>query len=351
MKCPNCGFNSFDYLEECKKCKLPLNPSQEHKSLYKKSPKKSVTGSVSPDETRVESARGYRNQGTGAEEPAVSDSILENIPNTTVDTEPDLEQDAPDAYGDGPEHEVQSGGIKSRGQRRALHSDAGAGIKSERALHSDAYGDGLEHEVQSGGKDKIRRQPEHEVRTGDIKLERALYAELESHAPDPVLYSESNVLQSATNLPGMHDSKEDSESYSIAGLKPRAVAFLIDLVIVGLIAYLTIRAGFFIIGDTAIKPGELSRVFLPIYALLFFLASTYFVFLHYYAGRTLGKMAVGIRIISSEGREVGLWESFMRWVGYYISAVFLLAGFIWSVFDQDSQAWHDKIAGTYVVIG
>ncbi len=62
-------------------------------------------------------------------------------------------------------------------------------------------------------------------------------------------------------------------------------------------------------------------------------------------------MAVGIRIISSEGNELGLWESFMRWVGYYISAVFLFAGFIWSVFDQDSQTWHDKIAGTYVVIG
>lgn len=279
MKCPNCGFNSFDYLEECKKCKLPLNPPQEYKSLYKKVPRETVADSISLEESRVEKTRGLRNIDNGAE------------------------------------HEIRSEGIKSE---RALHSSMDEGI---------------------------------EVQAPDLGTEHGIHDELERRSHDPILYSESNVSQSATNLAGATDSKEEAESYSIAGLKLRAAAFAIDLVIISFITYLTIGAGFLLLGDTALTPTELSRVYLPIFALLFFLASTYFLFLHYYSGRTLGKMAVGIKVISSEGKELGLWESFMRWVGYYISAVFLFAGFIWSVFDRDSQAWHDKIAGTYVVIG
>jgi len=302
MKCPNCGFNSFDYLEECKKCKLPLNPSHEYKSLYKKVPGEAVTDSVSPEESRVEKTPGYGDIGRGPEYKAVSDNIQDNAQSTFTDT--DLEKDLPDYY--------------SRGQRRALHSTQAEGA---------------------------------EIQAPELGPEPRFHDDLEPHTSDPILYSESNVPQGATNLEGATDSKEDSESYNIAGLKLRAAAFAIDLVIVSFIAYLAIGAGFLLLGDTDIPPKLLGRVYLPIYALLFFLASTYFVFLHYYAGRTLGKMAVGIRIISSEGNELGLWESFMRWVGYYISAVFLFAGFIWSVFDQDSQTWHDKIAGTYVVIG
>ena len=173
----------------------------------------------------------------------------------------------------------------------------------------------------------------------------------EAPPPDPALYSESNRAFSATNLGEEPGSLEETEPYSMAGLKLRAIAFFIDLVIVSLIAYLTIVSGFYFIADSGIDKSELSRVFVPIYVLLFFLASTYFIFLHSYAGRTIGKMVVGIKIISDEGRPVGIWASFVRWVGYYISAVFFFAGFIWSVFDSNSQAWHDKIAGTYVVTG
>ena len=348
MKCPNCGFNSFDYLEECKKCKLPLNPSREYKSLYKKVPRKvhrkAVAGSVNPGETKVEKTVGYRGHGKGAGESAVSEDILNNSQSSTVDNEADLAQGFPqyykrgqgralpsDAGGGGPEHEVRSGGIKPRGQGRALPSDAGE-LNSSESLRS-------------------AQDESAETRAPELGSDPALHDDFGLRSPDPILYSESLSPLNATNLPEVPDSKEGAESYSIAGLKLRATAFVIDLAIVGLIAYLAIGAAFFIMSDTVIEPRELSRVFLPIYALLFFLASTYFVFLHYYAGKTLGKMAVGIKIISSEGRELGLWESFMRWVGYYISAVFLFAGFIWPVFDQDSQAWHDKIASTYVVVG
>ena len=271
MKCPNCGYNSFDHLEECKKCKLPLNPSREYKSLYKRAGKKAPvkqSADVLPSE-------GYK--------------------------EPQQQQEVP--------------------------------IYHERRENPPA-----EEPTKA-------KEPE-------ISSAPSVESEVEGYSEDPLLYSESQGTEDATNLTHEPaDAPEQEESFSIAGLKQRAAAFVIDILIVGLITYITIESGFYFMQGEGIGPSELDRVFMPIYMLLFFLASTYFIFLHYYTGSTVGKMALGIRIINSDGTEVGLWESFMRWVGYYVSAVFLLAGFVWSIFDPDSQAWHDKIAGTYVVKG
>ena len=284
MKCPNCGFNSFDYLDECRKCKLPLNPSTEYKSLYKKAVK------LDRQEPKGEEVNAH----------SLGETEAFQAPNTPPGQ--DEEPDVPAYY------------------KRWEHPE----IDSE--------------DIAGAYEPEVSTEPEPEIETG-------------APSQEPVLYSESKEDQTETNFTEDSVPSGEEVSYSIAGLKLRAAAFIIDLTVVGLITYITIEAGFSFMNEEDINPGELERVFIPIYALLFFLASTYFIFLHYYAGRTLGKMVLGIRVISADGTELGLWESFMRWVGYYISAVLLFAGFIWSVFDPDSQAWHDKIAGTYVVVG
>lgn len=44
----------------------------------------------------------------------------------------------------------------------------------------------------------------------------------------------------------------------------------------------------------------------------------------------------------------GLGWAFLRWLGYYVSSIFML-GYLWAIWDSKRQAWHDKIAGTVVV--
>jgi len=143
--------------------------------------------------------------------------------------------------------------------------------------------------------------------------------------------------------------EEELLSFNLAGLNSRALAFLIDLVIVAIISLLAFGVAIYLLQDTNLDAFGLKQVFMPIYLLLFFLASSYFVILNGYGGKTVGKMLMGIRIISEEGGSIGFWQSFVRWIGYYISGSFLFLGFVWSVFDRSSQSWHDKIAGTYVV--
>ena len=152
--------------------------------------------------------------------------------------------------------------------------------------------------------------------------------------------------------PGEIDADNDgteTASFNLAGLNSRALAFFIDLVIISVVALLAFGAGMHFIDSSDIDSFSSRGVFMPVYLLLFFLASAYFVILNGYSGKTIGKMLMGIRIISEEGCSIGFWQSFVRWIGYYISAAFLFLGFVWSMFDTSSQSWHDKIAGTFVI--
>jgi len=165
---------------------------------------------------------------------------------------------------------------------------------------------------------------------------------------NPDFFEDSPEEISQTNM-RTDNIEEELLSFDLAGLNSRALAFFIDLVVVAVISLVAFGAAIYFLQDTNLDSFGLKRVFMPIYMLLFFLASSYFVVLNGYGGITIGKMVMGIRIISDEGGSIGFWQSFVRWIGYYISAAFLFIGFVWSIFDASSQSWHDKIAGTYVV--
>jgi len=67
-------------------------------------------------------------------------------------------------------------------------------------------------------------------------------------------------------------------------------------------------------------------------------------------GQTLGKMAVSIKVVNSEGSVPGLGYAALREiVGKFISTIFICLGFLWIAWDRQKQGWHDKIASTFVV--
>ena len=64
---------------------------------------------------------------------------------------------------------------------------------------------------------------------------------------------------------------------------------------------------------------------------------------------TAGKRIMHLQVVDADGQNVGLSRLFTRHTCYFISAPLLLMGFISVLFDDYSQGWHDKIAGTYVI--
>ncbi|NLW06703.1 MAG: zinc-ribbon domain-containing protein [Clostridia bacterium] len=66
-------------------------------------------------------------------------------------------------------------------------------------------------------------------------------------------------------------------------------------------------------------------------------------------GQTFGKKFMGIKIITADGNVPSYGKAFIRHIGQIISALILGLGYLLILFDKQSQALHDKIAGTYVV--
>ena len=67
-------------------------------------------------------------------------------------------------------------------------------------------------------------------------------------------------------------------------------------------------------------------------------------------GQTLGKMAVGIKVVNAAGSVPGLGRAALREVpGKIVSSIAIYLGFLWIIWDGRKQGWHDKIASTYVV--
>jgi uncharacterized RDD family membrane protein YckC len=66
-------------------------------------------------------------------------------------------------------------------------------------------------------------------------------------------------------------------------------------------------------------------------------------------GCSPGKALLGIRVVGEDGEPPVLGRACVRLLGYWISALPLFFGFFWSLIDERHQAWHDRLAGTYVV--
>ena len=67
-------------------------------------------------------------------------------------------------------------------------------------------------------------------------------------------------------------------------------------------------------------------------------------------GQTLGKKALGIRVIDANaGGPIGYGRALIRYFGRWISSIPLLLGYFWMLWDKERQCWHDKFATDYVV--
>ena len=135
----------------------------------------------------------------------------------------------------------------------------------------------------------------------------------------------------------------------------RALAFIIDIALLSCLHQIL----FFILGSRiapllTIDPMTFFVVAIPLYIVAFLLGFMllslfYFTFFHAWFGQTLGKMIIGIKVVSENDMAPSASMAFLRWTGYMLSLLPFAAGFLWSAVDKDHDAWHDKLALTKVV--
>ncbi|MGI9026504.1 MAG: RDD family protein [Burkholderiaceae bacterium] len=67
------------------------------------------------------------------------------------------------------------------------------------------------------------------------------------------------------------------------------------------------------------------------------------------AQATLGKMALGIRVVDLAGRRVSFLRATGRFFGQFVSSLFFCIGYLMAAFTARKQALHDIMAGCLVV--
>lgn len=149
--------------------------------------------------------------------------------------------------------------------------------------------------------------------------------------------------------------------YKYAGFWRRLIAFTIDSTIV-----VFIFTFLFFVGTLAFffgamsshgekllaelsNPAQVSPLIVLLWIFYILINIAYFTYFHGTTGRTPGKMILGLQVVSEDGAPISFGTAFLRSVGYLVSNILYL-GFIWVAFDKRKQGWHDKIAGTVVIL-
>jgi uncharacterized RDD family membrane protein YckC len=118
-----------------------------------------------------------------------------------------------------------------------------------------------------------------------------------------------------------------------AGFWRRFAAAFIDAIVIGVVSEILKLA----LGGVGTALGVLVGL-------------VYFTYFHGSTGQTPGDAALAIRVIDLQGGgSIGYMRAFIRWVVSLISAIVLLIGYLWMLWDGEKQTWHDKAAGSVVI--
>ncbi len=140
-----------------------------------------------------------------------------------------------------------------------------------------------------------------------------------------------------------------------APLLRRLAAFMIDVFLL-----FTINAGIILLPTmagwhfAAFEPRAIVlslALFLPILLVSPLLLSfLYYTILHAFGGQTVGKIFVGIRVVSRENESLSLGVSFLLWCANFLSILTLGLGYLWALVDPAKATLHDRIASCRVVL-
>lgn len=101
--------------------------------------------------------------------------------------------------------------------------------------------------------------------------------------------------------------------------------------------------------DGLITSG-IPSLFFKDYGILSFLVGLgYSVWMLSTYSQTVGMMVLKIKILKENGGKVIYQDAILRYFASILSAVVLLIGYFWMIWDPKKQTWHDKIAKTVVV--
>lgn len=125
----------------------------------------------------------------------------------------------------------------------------------------------------------------------------------------------------------------------------RLVAYIIDAILLGIVG--GVLASIF---GIPLTPTDWEHYDPTINLVSFVIGWLYFALLESSErGATVGKMAMGLRVVTSDGQRLSFLNATGRYFAKILSAIILCIGFIMIGFTDKKRGLHDMIAGTLVI--
>lgn len=136
------------------------------------------------------------------------------------------------------------------------------------------------------------------------------------------------------------------ENITLADIKKRALAFVIDEVLLSFLLVIALWDSF----SSAKNIEEmilLTNSFVLEYMVMKIVYQAFFVMQY---GATIGKLMLHIRVIEIKTlQNPHIVSALNRGIFRVISEMLFYIGFVWGIMDPARQTWHDKTARTLVV--
>jgi len=129
----------------------------------------------------------------------------------------------------------------------------------------------------------------------------------------------------------------------------RGIAFLLDFVFLSIFFF---PATYLYSGKWMMGPEEhLWGISDPICLVFLFIIFAYFILMESYAGWTVGKKILGMKVVDEAGNKIGLSKSITRNLLRMVDGLpaFNILGIILIIASPKGQRFGDRIAKTYVV--
>ena len=147
-----------------------------------------------------------------------------------------------------------------------------------------------------------------------------------------------------------HKAKKGGVTGRYAGPLTRLIAVMFDSVVVTF-GFTLLVAGLVFVIRLFVPEFEIPESSGIVYGITLTVWSFLYLWISYTVfGKTIGKMILGIRVVSADGHVVlRARQTFVRVITYPLSFILFGIGLLGVVFNRNRQAWHDRFAKTAVV--
>lgn len=334
MKCPGCGYVSFDRLETCKRCGAPM----------------SALSGVAPGTVTAPAAP--QAGGPPARPPASGEEFVLDGPLL----EPALAEPAP-ARRHLRGRSGRAGGGATPPGPVALPDDALELSEDDLAATGDPAGEAdetpfhIDDDIFDFG-ETAAAPPAAGAEPAAAGCWQPFAVEPPEPAPGP-----SGQEWAGGGEPVIDRDEEIPERFwapEIAGLGRRAAALLVDQAILALLLGLFFAAAYLALGvtgfdtDHLLSPDGLRASLAPFAMLAVVLSLAYQSFFHVSTGCTPGKALAGVEVRTADGAIPSPGRVLLRWLCAALGLAAAGLGVAWALIEPRRRGWADLLSGTVI---